>query len=188
MTVRAATAESVGSEELAAVAAQTFPLACPPSVSAENIASFIAANLSAGCFAGYLADPGRLIFTAQHRRRIIGYAMLIRGLVPDADMDADMDADIARVLRIRPAVELSKMYVLPDYHGRGVSTALMDAVLAGAAEWAARWVWLGVNQQNRRAQRFYAKHGFTACGTRRFRLGSDVENDYLMIRVLDPAG
>jgi hypothetical protein len=66
-TVRAATADSVDTEELAGVAARTFPLACPPSVTAEDIASFIDANLSAVHFAGYLTDPKRLIFTAQQR-------------------------------------------------------------------------------------------------------------------------
>ncbi len=87
---------------------------------------------------------------------------------------------------MRPAVELSKMYVLPDGHGQGVSTALMDAVLAAAADWGASCVWLGVNQQNQRAQRFYAKHGFTVNGTRRFQLGAGVENDYVMVRVVSP--
>ncbi|MDT5048653.1 MAG: hypothetical protein QOG75_4546, partial [Mycobacterium sp.] len=43
---RIATADSVDTVELAAVAARTFPLACPPSVTPENIASFIDANLS----------------------------------------------------------------------------------------------------------------------------------------------
>jgi ribosomal protein S18 acetylase RimI-like enzyme len=104
--------------------------------------------------------------------------MLVRGVAEDAD--------VGRALSLGPAVELSKMYVLPDHHGRGVSTALMGAALAAAADWAARCVWLGVNQQNQRAQRFYAKHGFTVNGTRRFRLGAAVENDYVMVRVINP--
>jgi ribosomal protein S18 acetylase RimI-like enzyme len=178
-TVCVATADSVDTEELAAVAARTFPLACPPSVTAEDIASFIDANLSAMRFAGYLTDPKRLIFTAQQEDRIVGYAMLVR--------DVAEDADVGRALSVRPAVELSKMYVLPEHHSQGVSTALMGAALAGAADWAARCVWLGVNQQNQRAQRFYAKHGFTVNGTRRFRLGASVENDYVMVRVISPA-
>jgi hypothetical protein len=36
--------------ELADVAARTFPLACPPSVTPENIAAFIAENLSQARF------------------------------------------------------------------------------------------------------------------------------------------
>ncbi len=178
LAVRVATADSVDTEELAAVAARTFPLACPPSVTPENIASFIDANLSAVRFAEYLTDPERLILTAQQDDRILGYAMLVRGV--------DDDADVQQAVSVRPAVELSKMYVLPDSHGQGVSTALMDAALAAAADWCASCVWLGVNQQNQRAQRFYTKHGFTVYGTRTFRLGDGVENDYVMVRGFQP--
>ena len=63
------------------------------------------------------------------------------------------------------------MYVLPDNHGSGVSTALMDAALAAAVEWGAGCVWLGVNQENQRAQQFYKKCGFIINGTRTFQLG-----------------
>ena len=57
LAVGIATLDSV--DELAAVAARTFPLACPPSTPADNIASFIDTNLSATRFAEYLADPQR---------------------------------------------------------------------------------------------------------------------------------
>ena len=76
------------------------------------------------------------------------------------------------------------MYVLPDSHGAGVSAGLMTAALQRATELDAKCVWLGVNQQNQRAQRFYAKHGFTVHGTKTFHLGSGIENDYVMVRRL----
>ena len=159
--------------ELADVAARTFPLACPSSVSADNVAAFIADNLSEHRLREYLADPDRLVLAARDNGRMVGYAMLIRG-VPDDD-------DVQRAVTLRPAIELSKMYVLPDSHGGGVSAALMSAVLDGAKGLRARVVWLGVNQQNARAQRFYGKHGFTVSGTKIFRLGAAIENDYVMV-------
>lgn len=171
--MRIATTDSVDVAELAEVAARTFPLACPPSVPQANIASFINANLSDARFAEYLADPQRLILAASRDDRIVGYAMLIRGVGDDPD--------VQRVVRIRPTVEISKLYVLPDDHGSGVSTALMDAALAAAAEWGAGCVWLGVNQKNERAQQFYKKSGFTVNGTRSFQLGGHTENDYVMV-------
>ena len=176
LAVRIATADSVDIAELAGVAARTFPLACPPSVTPANIAAFVDANLSAVRFAEYLSDPQRLILTASQDGRIVGYAMLIRGVGDDPD--------VQRVVRARPAVELSKMYVLPDNHGSGVSTALMDAALAAAADWGGGCVWLGVNQKNIRAQRFYKKCGFTVNGTRTFQLGGRTESDYVMVRPL----
>jgi ribosomal protein S18 acetylase RimI-like enzyme len=160
--------------ELAAVAAATFPLACPPTVTPENVAAFIDENLTQAHFAGYLSDPGRLVLVARHDGRMTGYAMLVRG-VPD-------DEQVQRAVTVLPTVEISKMYVLPDNHGGGVSAALMTEALRRAPDLDARSVWLGVNQNNQRAQRFYAKHGFTVTGTKTFRLGTRVENDYVMVR------
>ena len=102
--------------------------------------------------------------------------MLIRGV--------DDDTDVQRAVEIRPAAELSKLYLLPDYHGAGVATALMERTLATSAEWGARCVWLGVNQENQRAQRFYIKSGFKINGTRTFQVGTRRENDYVMVREL----
>lgn len=163
LQVDLATTDSVDVDELATVAARTFPLACPPSMASENIASFIDGNLSAARFAAYLADPQRAVITARHDGRIVGYAMLIR--------DADDDT-----------AELSKMYLLPDFHGAGVSTALMERTLSIAAEWGVRRVWLGVNQKNQRAQRFYARSGFEISGTRTFQVGAGREDDFVMVR------
>jgi ribosomal protein S18 acetylase RimI-like enzyme len=174
VTPAVTTATTADLPELAAVAAATFPLACPPSVSQENVAAFIDENLTQAHFARYLDDPGRLVFVARRDGRMIGYAMLIRG-VPD-------DADVQKAVTLRPAVEISKMYVLPDSHGAGASAALMTEALSHAPRLDAKCVWLGVNQNNERAQRFYAKHGFTVNGVKTFRLGTRIENDYVMVR------
>ncbi len=131
----------------------------------EHIAAFVDAHLSPAQFAEYLADPRRAILIVRSDGRIIGYAMLI---LESSDN----------------VVELSKLYALADFHGTGVSAALMHAALAHAAEWGAHRVWLGVNQENQRAQRFYIKSGFTVCGTRTFRLGTHQENDFVMTRAV----
>jgi ribosomal protein S18 acetylase RimI-like enzyme len=162
--------------ELADVAARTFPLACPPSAGADDVAAFITENLSTARFRDYLADPDRVVLAAREGPRISGYAMLIRGVVADAD--------VQKAVPLRPAVELSKMYVLPDAHGAGVSAAIMTAALDASRALGAACVWLGVNQENQRAQRFYSKHGFTISGVKTFRLGGRVENDYVMVHPL----
>ncbi|QLL10148.1 GNAT family N-acetyltransferase [Mycobacterium vicinigordonae] len=163
-------------DELADVAARTFPLACPSWSRPRDIASFIDSNLSTPCFANYLNDPQRTVFVARDEGRIVGYAMLIRG-VPD-------DENIQRAVPLRPAVELSKLYLLKDFHGKGASTALMDAALAAATAWGARCMWLGTNENNLRATRFYTKCGFRVNGTKTFQMGEFVEDDYVMVREL----
>lgn len=176
MTVQVRPAQAEDVAELADVAAATFPLACPPSSSPEDIAAFIAGNLSAERLSAYLRDPERAVFVAHDATRILGYTMLIRGVADDAD--------VQRAVPQRPAVELSKCYVLPDVHGGKVAALLMDASVGFARDLGARCVWLGVNQENERAQRFYRKHGFEISGTKTFPLGTRIESDYVLVRPL----
>ncbi|MVU77505.1 GNAT family N-acetyltransferase [Nocardia sp. ET3-3] len=159
-------------EELANVAAVTFPLACPPGSTPEDEAEFIAKWLSADKFREYLTDPERVVLKAVTDEAIVGYALL-NAMTP-------ADPDVAAVITQRPVTELSKMYVLPGQHGNGVSAALMHAALDSARTGGSVAVWLGVNQQNARAQRFYGKHGFTVAGTKTFTVGSQTHHDYVM--------
>lgn len=159
--------------EVAAVAAAAFPMACPPSADPADIEATIAASLSPQCFADYLADPERAILIATDDDRIIGYAMLIRGIGDDPDIAASVPQ--------RPAVELSKMYVLASHHRSGASARLMQSGIQWAADSGAAAIWLGVNRNNERAQRFYRKHGFGVTGTRRFLLGGSYEDDFVMV-------
>jgi ribosomal protein S18 acetylase RimI-like enzyme len=48
----------------------------------------------------------------------------------------------------------------------------------------AEGIWLGVNQENARAQRFYGKHGFDRVGAKRFLVGDRYEDDWVMERSL----
>lgn len=170
-------ATSADLTELADVAARTFPLACPPSVAAGDIAAFIDAHLSPERFADYLGDPARIVLVAKNRGCIAGYIVLVAGT---GDDDNVQQAVLERLAVPHPATELSKLYVLADQHGSGAASVLMDTARQRAADVGSRCLWLGVNQRNLRAQRFYLKQGFAVVGTRRFQLGSHFEHDYVM--------
>ena len=92
------------------------------------------------------------------------------------------DPDVRAALTLRPTAELSKIYVLPDHHGAGTSRLLMAAAIDAAKARGAAGVWLGVNQENERAQRFYTKSGFERVGTKRFLVGDRYEDDYVFER------
>lgn len=163
---------------LAALAADTFPLACPPDALPESIAAFIDENLSPVRFEEYLADPTRVLFVADVAGRAVGYTMLV--------VAEPTDPDVAAVVTVRPTAELSKVYVRPEAHGGGIAAALVSATVDAARARGARSVWLGVNQQNARAQRFYAKAGFERVGTKRFRVGARLEHDFVLALGLEP--
>lgn len=180
MNVTVRPAELADSETVAGVAAATFALACPPSITPERIRTFIEEVLSPERFVEYIAAPERLVLLAEEGGRAIGYAMFVA--------EQPQDDDVRAAIRHRPTVELSKIYVLPDAHGGAVSRMLLAEGLQWARERGAEGAWLGVNQQNARAQRFYAKSGFTVVGTKRIRVGDRYEDDYVMERALGSPG
>ena len=156
------------------IAAETFPLACPLDAPEENIAAFIAQNLSEASFAGYLADPERELFIAEVDGDAAGYTMVVFGEPADPDVVASVST--------RPTAELSKLYVRESHHRAGVAARLVEASMHAAAVRGVASMWLGVNDQNDRANRFYEKNGFARVGTKRFRLGERFESDFVRER------
>lgn len=159
---------------LHALAAATFGMACPPGTREEDIAAFIAAHLSEARFGDYLVDPTRMLFVALEDGPALGYTMLVAG--------EPHDPDAAGAVTTRPTVELSKIYVRTEQHRTGLAGALLAASLQAAAETGARSVWLGVNQRNARANRFYEKQGFRVVGTKRFLVGDEWHDDFVRER------
>lgn len=176
MSIRFATPDDAAA--LAEVAAATFPLACPPSTTAAAIADFVATHLSAAVFAGHLADPARVLLVAEEDAGgpFAGYTMLVLG--------DPTDPDVTGAVRLRPTAELSKIYVREGGHGGGTAGRLLARTLDAARARGAVAVWLGTNEENVRAQRFYAKHGFERVGRKRFRLGDRYEDDFVFERPL----
>lgn len=164
---------------LAACAAVTFPLACPADSLPEDVQRHIETELSAERFAALIKAPNHTILCIRDGDRIAGYSMVV--------LDQPSDADVLAALTLSPAVELSKFYVHPDHHGRGSAAALMSRTLELAARSGLPAVWLGVNQENARAIRFYSKHGFRRVGTKRFRLGDRFEDDFILEQPLQAA-
>ncbi|UKA50592.1 GNAT family N-acetyltransferase [Arthrobacter sp. FW305-123] len=173
-TIRTATTHDAG--KLAELAAITFPLACPPGSSPEDIQAHLEKALSEENFKDYLADANIAILVLDHDGQLNGYTMLIA--------KPASDPDVASVLSALPSTELSKCYVHPEHHGKGAASRLIQASLANAADKGAAGVWLGVNSENAKAIRFYEKSGFQRVGTKSFKLGNTVEHDYVMERRL----
>jgi diamine N-acetyltransferase len=162
---------------LSGVAAATFALACPPGMSPVSVQRFIDDNLTPARFEEYVADDGRAVLLAEEDGEVVGYAMLVHG--------DPYDADARAVVRHLPTTELSKIYVLPRAHGAGTAGKLLDAALDAARGVGAAGVWLGTNQANTRAQRFYEKSGFVRVGTKRFWVGDHHEDDFVFELALE---
>ena len=60
----------------------------------------------------------------------------------------------------------------------------MTASIQTARGRGAAGLWLGVNQENAKANRFYEKHGFARVGTKRFLVGDRYEDDFVYERAV----
>jgi GNAT superfamily N-acetyltransferase len=176
MSITTRRAGSHDADLLHDLAARTFGLACPPGTLQADIDAFIALHLSRERFAGYLADPARILLIVSLDEVPVGYSMLVRGPIADADVSAVVDA--------ATSIELSKFYLAEDRHGSGAAAALMAATLDEAARTGAKSCWLGVNQRNVRAGKFYTKQGFEVVGEKRFLVGSELHHDFVRVRPL----
>lgn len=163
--------------DLAALAALTFPLACPAELTARQIAEFIESELKPSDFARYLAAPGNIVLLARDRAGDpVGYVLALpgRGVDPEASEN---------VRGSRP-VYLSKCYAAPRAQGSGLSAALMESLVDDAARRGHDSVWLGTNDGNARARRFYEKHGFELIGARTFVVGGVQCRDVVYERLI----
>jgi ribosomal protein S18 acetylase RimI-like enzyme len=169
ITIRQATADDAAL--LHELAAATFALACPPGTLQSSIDDFVAKNLSIANFESYLADPERDLFIASADEVPAGYTMIVHA--------EPTDPDVTAAVTTRPTSELSKVYVLAGHHGTGLAAELVRVTVEAARARGAASVWLGVNNENAKANRFYEKQGFVNVGTKHFLVGDKLEDDFV---------
>ena len=116
------------------------------------------------------------IWCAADGDELVGYVITVSG-EPENPV-------IAAAVTTRPTVEISKIYVRASAHGSGTAQQLMGVAVADAKAQGAQSVWLGVNQQNARANAFYERSGFLLVGERRFEVGENSECDFVREKAL----
>jgi diamine N-acetyltransferase len=118
-------------------------------------------------FAALAQDPAAALLVAQNDAHLVGYALL------------RFNAEQA----LAPAsnTELCTLYVQERFTRTGIGTALLgQARTAVRQRTGADSLWLAVNTRNRRACRFYEKHGFNLKGQTWFTLGEDRHENHVL--------
>ncbi len=81
-------------------------------------------------------------------------------------------------------LEIEKIYVRKAFKGKKVGAALMQYVINEAIRNGYSWLYLGVWQENTDAINFYEKFGFKTVSTRKFKLGDQICDDFMMAKDL----
>lgn len=171
LKIRRGTVEDA--EPLAPLAVKIFndTFAANPLNKPEDMRDYIAEFMSVEAFARELADENSTFFIAEIGDEMIGYAKLQEHSIEDCVSDKN-------------PIELCRLYVAREFHGKGIANKLMNECFAEAKRKNYQTMWLGVWEFNFRAQKFYEKIGFSKVGRHIFQLGSDAQTDLVLERRL----
>ena len=133
----------------------------------ENMKNYLEEGFSEVKLSSELADPDSQFYFAILGDDIIGYLKVNFGSSQTELKDIS-------------ALEIERIYVLKDFHGKKVGQLLYDKAIALAKEMNKKYVWLGVWEENPRAIGFYKKNGFIEFDKHIFKLGDDDQTDIMM--------
>ena len=148
---------------LAAMAKRAFADTFGSLYRASDLAAFLDSTFGDEGLPSHLSDRRYAVRLARDAEAIVGFAKLGPVAFPGV-----WGADV---------IELHQLYVLGPWQGEGVAPVLMDWALAKARADGYRRMVLSVFVDNIRAQRFYARYGFTEVGRYEFRVGEQIDDD-----------
>lgn len=162
-------ARRVDAAHLSAVAEATFRDTFSAVNTVEEMDLHCRTSFGEAIQAEEIANPNMVTLLCEHDGQVVGFAQLRWGKVPSCVV-ADAPGEIQR------------LYVVNDFHGKGVAHDLMQACMNEMATRKSDVVWLGVWERNSRATAFYKKIGFVEVGEHVFLLGLDPQRDIVMAR------
>lgn len=140
----------------------------------EDMELYLAATYSEAKQLAELKSENVITLLSESNGELNGFAQMRRGPAPAC-------------VNAASAVEVARFYVDGSWHGRGIAQELMRAVFETAGALNANTIWLGVWERNDRAIAFYRKLGFATVGSQPFILGTDVQTDLVMVKVIPRA-
>lgn len=135
--------------------------------SEENMTKYLDESFSIEKLTSELTDNNTEFYLASINNHVIGYLKLNTG-------------QSQTELKDNNTVEIERIYILKDYHGKNVGQILFNNAINIAKQKNACYVWLGVWEENLRAINFYKKNGFIEFDKHVFKLGDDLQTDLMM--------
>lgn len=146
-------------EQLVEIVQCTFHLACPKDSNGDLQTNYIAKNLSVDNFSQFISSDNYMVLVAIEEFQPVGLAVLEK-----VSNNVGM---------------LSKLYVLPKCHGKGVAAELLNEVFNRAKESGYNQLNLCVYSGNLKAKTFYEKHGFIHKGECDFEMETELHIDHV---------
>ncbi len=157
---------------LAALAERTFVAAYGAANTPADLTLHLQQTCTVEYFARRLTEAASSVLVVEAGDRMAGYAELSPGVTPPAVPE--------------PARQLVRFYLEQEWIGRGIAAPLMAAAIRDGRDRGARYLWLTVWEAAPRPIAFYRKSGFRQAGTITFTIGTDPQQDLLMVLDLHP--
>lgn len=172
--VRVRPAQPSDAAAIAQLGAHVFTVTFGHSVTADELQAYLNKEYTPAAIAKDLQDAQKdtIVGVDDDDGKILGFAVLTRGSSEPC------------VEQLESKVELQRIYVHPDAHGKGVGGRLARQVEDMAREQGFRWMWLGVWEENVVAQKAYEKWGYEKVGEHDFVIGGVVQTDWIMRKEL----
>lgn len=154
-------------EQLQKISRETFSETFSSSNSEENMKQYLEVGFSTEKLTGELSNLDSEFYFADFEDKTIGYMKINFG-------------PSQTELKDEKALEIERIYVLQEFHGKKVGQLLYDKAIEIAIQKSSEYVWLGVWEENPRAIRFYKKNGFVEFDKHIFKLGDDEQTDIMM--------
>jgi diamine N-acetyltransferase len=152
---------------LADISRQTFYDTFHHTCTAADLENFLEEHYNEAQVTKELSNPNDFYFFAEIDNQPVGYIRFME------------EYDSFSIMKKWKALELKRIYVVKEYHGKGVAQQLMDLIIDFATTKKYEVIWLGVWEHNVKAQKFYEKYGFVNSGhTHYFPIGSTPQNDF----------
>lgn len=157
---------------ISALATESFIAKFGELYSAEDLATFLEESLSEPTIAAELANPDRLYRLAERDGALVAYCKI--GLSCGFP-------DHARGQRV---MELKQLYTASNATGGGLGGALMEWAMAEFAARGADEVQISVYSENFGGHRFYQRYGFEKVADITFKVGDQLDPEFLFARML----
>lgn len=154
-------------EQLQKIGRETFSQTFSSSNTEENMKQYLEQGFSVEKLTNELNNEDSEFYFALSETNVIGYLKINFGASQTE-------------LKDKKALEIERIYVLKEFHGKKVGQILYEKAIEIAKQKNSDYVWLGVWEKNPRAISFYKKNGFVEFDKHIFKLGNDEQTDIMM--------
>jgi len=149
------------------ISIQTFKETFTSGNTEENLKTYLDNSFTYSKLMNEINNSSSEFYFAESEYDVIGYLKLNFG-------------NSQTELQDNKAIEIERIYVLQEFHGKKVGQILYEKAIEIAKHNNAEYVWLGVWEDNPRAISFYKKNGFVEFDKHIFNMGNEEQTDIMM--------